>query len=449
MRTSAREPFSEEKQQRCRAILEEFIASTAHAWEARRLRRQVRVMSSFVQLARGVSSARSFEELLASLSSETADWLGTPVHGALLGLSADDVRLLASWQLPEGALEDGGRQLVLAMTRVTGRESWPVNVTPVAEDPLDPIGAADPKARAWTRIALPLMREECLIGVACLYVEDELRLVDWEREALRRRGELVALGVEALEVTRAHEAEGEWLHRVVLELLNGYRRALLRETFSGLSRVLVARLPERLRDSVPSLSLGAAACPPEGDSADVVAAVAAVVAEVSAAVAQLWEGNGRPEPAKMALDVNDVVVRAVRIARVSLDALARHRGVTVEVKFQPSVGSLPIEGSLMLVGAMVHAIESVAEAMPKGGDIYVRTGREDGHVVIAMEEYGREPLVDPLEQEGLSLNHPGLVLSVLRAIAHSHGGRVTLVPHEVRGNTLLLHLPAARQGGRD
>jgi signal transduction histidine kinase len=441
MRAPEREPFSADKQQRCRAILDEFVAATAHAWEARRLRRQVRVMSSIMQLVRGVSTARSFEEILLSLTSEAADWLGAPVHGALLRISPNDVRLLAQWQLPDGGFEDGGRQLVLAMTRTVGQEAWPVSVTLVGDDPLDPLGAMDPGARKWTRLGVPLMRDDRLIGVACLYLEDEVRLTDWELEALRRRGEIAAIGVEAVEAARAYEREQECLHRTVLELLTGYRRTLLQEMLGGLHRALPALLRRRLREAVPGLAQpGGSGQPSEGDQPDL---LGAVVAEVSAAVSQLWEGHDHPESATMPLDVNDVVVRALRIARMSLEELARRRGATVVVHFQPSAGPLPIEGSLALVGAIVHAIESAVEAMPEGGEIHVRTSRENDHAVIAIEDSGREPV---LEVDGLarfSPNYHGLVLSIVRAIAHRHGGQLTLVRRQTQGKTLFVHLPLA------
>jgi signal transduction histidine kinase len=442
MRAPAREPFSTDKQQRCRAILDEFVAATAHAWEARRLRRQVRVMSSLIQLVRGVATARSFQDILVSLASEAADWLGTPVRGALLRVPPGDIRLLAERHLPEGVLDDGGRQLVLAMTRTVGRESWPVSVAPVAEDSLDPLGAVEPAARSWTRVGLPLMRDDHLIGMACLYVEDEVRLADWELEALRRRGEIAALGVEALETARKYEGEQEWLRRVAFELLTGYRRALLEEVFSSLRRALPALLSDRLRSTVPELAQLSASSgrPVEGGQPDL---VAAVVAEVSAVVSELWRGNGHSEPATMRLDVNEIVAQALGIAKMSVEGVARRRGIALDVHFQPSERPLPIEGSLTLVGALVHAIESAVEAMPEGGELHIRTSRENGHAVIVMEDSGQQAFVDEVELACLSPHRPDLAVGVVRSITHRHGGHVTLDPRGARGKALLVHLPVS------
>jgi signal transduction histidine kinase len=443
-----RERFSIEKQQRCRAILDEFVAATAPAWEARRLRRQVRAMSSLMRLVRGVSTARTFEDVLTSLAAEVADWLGIPVRGALLGTMGGEIRLLARWQLPDEILSDGGRQMVLAMTRSGARGSGPVSVTVAGDDPLDPLATVEATARSWTRIGVPLMREEQLIGVACLYLEDEIRLADWELEALRRRGEIVALGVEAVEVARSVEAEHERLHRVAFELLTGYRWALLQEVFAGLTRRLPASLQQRLRGTLPSL-IDQSRSTTEASDADRSDLVTAVVAEVSAAFSEIWDPDGHVEPMTMALDVNDIVGRALRIAKASLEDLSRRRGVTVEIRFEPSRQPVVIQASLVLIGALVHVMETALEAMPEGGEIHIRTGQENGHAVISVEDGGRRPLESPgsAPSTRFSIKHPSVVLSLVQSIVHPYGGWVTLLPRETSGNALVLHLPALSSAG--
>jgi GAF domain len=437
MRAPEREPFSADKQQRCLAILGEFLAATAQAWEARRLRRQVRVMSSVMQLVRGVSTARSFEDVLSSVTSEAADWLGAPVHGALLRISPDGVRLLARWRLPDGAFEDGGRQLVLAMNRTVGHDAWPVSVTLVGDDALDPLGAVDAGAWGWTRLDVPLMRRDQLIGVACLYLEDEVRLADWELEALRRRGEIAAFGVEVVEAARTCKEEQECLHRMVLELLTGHQWTLLQEMFGGFHRALPAPLRGRLATAPGLADATGAGQPPEGDQPDLPGAVAT---EMSAVVSPLWEGTGSTA---VPLDANQVVVQAVRIAKTSLEEFARRRGVTVDVRLEPWAEPVLIEGSLALVGAIAHAIASAVEIMPGGGEIHVHTSRENSQAVIVLDVAGREPVLGSDRSAWLSPNPPGLVLSVVQAIAHRHGGHLTVSSGRAQGRRVSVHLPVS------
>jgi hypothetical protein len=213
--------------------------------------------------------------------------------------------------------------MFLAMTRSGARGSSPVAVAVAGDDPLDPLTSVEPAAKNWTRIGVPLMKDERLVGVACLYLEEEIRLADWELEALRRRGEIAALGVEAVEKALTADAEQERLHQVAFELMTGDRRALLQEVFGSLTRTLTVSVERRLREALPGLvsqsqSVGDTA---DSDRPDL---VTAVVSEVAGAFADLWEPNLHSE--SVTLDVNDVVGRVLRFGKTSLEDLSRRRG---------------------------------------------------------------------------------------------------------------------------
>jgi hypothetical protein len=81
--------------------------------------------------------------------------------------------------------------------------------------------------------------------------------------------------------------------------------------------------------------------------------------------------------------------------------------------------------------------------MPEGGEIRIRTSRENGHAVISMEDTGRPTThgPDPAPLARFSVRHPSVVLSLVRSIVHPYGGRATLLPREVSGNALVLYLP--------
>jgi signal transduction histidine kinase len=92
----------------------------------------------------------------------------------------------------------------------------------------------------------------------------------------------------------------------------------------------------------------------------------------------------------------------------------------------------------------VHAIESAVDAMPAGGEIRVRTGRENGHAVISVEDSGIERAggADSASLTHFSLKDPGTVLSLVRSIVEPYGGRATLLSREAPGSALVLYLPA-------
>ena len=198
MRSPEREPLTGEKVDRCCVLVEKFLAASAHAWEVRRLLEQARAMSYLLRISQGMLGARSFNDILISLASEVSDWLGITVRGVfLVDQPPQGMRIIARWNLPE-VVEEERDQLLLALARSESFGPSPVSVADVAEDPLDPLQAAIEEGETWTRICLPLMEEERLLGLACLYVGDELRPTGWMLDTLRRIGEIVGVGTKTV-----------------------------------------------------------------------------------------------------------------------------------------------------------------------------------------------------------------------------------------------------------
>jgi GAF domain-containing protein len=442
-RAVEREYFSSEKQRRCRVILDEFVAATAHAWEARRLRRQVRAMSSLIELVRRMSTVRSFDDVLVTLGAEVADWLGIPVRGALLGMAGGGVRLLSAWQLPDDILSDGGRQLFLAVTRSGAWGPGPVAVTIVGDDPLDPLAAVEPDAIGWTRITLPLMQRERLLGIVCIYVEDTLRLADWELDAFRRRADIAALGLDTVRTAVAQKAEHESLRQLMSGFFTSYRWTLVQEALGVAVRALPALLPDRLRQALPVLATRPEVAEGEGRRVDDGASL--VVDVVSDVLTGLGGRDARgmgSEP--MPLEVNEVVERALYIAKIAIDERSGDRGVGVTLRFEPEEGPLLASGSPMLVGAIVHFIESLLETMPDGGEIHVRSTREAEHAKISLSHGGEssdgDQVIGPLLAGGARL-HIELGCSIVQALARRHGGDATLSRGLSGGVRLTIRLP--------
>lgn len=177
----------------------------------------------------------------------------------------------------------------------------------------------------------------------------------------------------------------------------------------------------------------------------------AVAREVTAVLADLWECAERLEGnPPVPIEINQIVRQAIEIARDSWEKRPRWQKGSIEVTFEPAAEPLVSEASMALVSVLVHTIENAVEVLQEGGQIHIRTARENGHVLISVGEIGagaagelpEEPTPRIYSSSG---NRPlGLGLAVVRAFATRHRGEATLSKGSAGGTTLVLRLPAAQ-----
>jgi signal transduction histidine kinase len=441
MRSPVREPMSAEKRNRCRAILDEFLATSAHAWEAGRLREQIRAMASLLRMVRGTFDARTGEDILAACAAETAGWLGVPARGVLFRVApSGDIALAARYRFPEPMTSADAAQILLAVTRSRTQPEWPVGVASVTEDPLDPLHGVVPAGARWTRITLPLMGTRELLGVICLYVEDELRLSDWELDAFRHRAEIAARVLELITTLQDNAGEREWVGRTAYETLAASHRTALREALKGIDRLVATLLPERVHRLVTELH----GSPPAGGPSWTTLAEA-IAREVTSVLEGLRAEDPTGTIAEWEIDLNSLVRRVAGLARSSLVVPIDRPGGSVQLSLELAKESLVARVSPELVVALVHAIQNAVEAMPDGGEIRVRTGRDNGHALISVQDNG--PGVAALDDAFAPLvstkgkPHLGLGLAVIRVVASQHGGTASLSSGKAGGALLEIRLP--------
>jgi anti-sigma regulatory factor (Ser/Thr protein kinase) len=355
--------------------------------------------------------------------------------------------VIARWNAPRDEVETDGTQFLAALTRSAEARGWPISVVPVADDPLDPLYERAQAGETWTRICLAIMERDRLVGLACFYVDDDVRLADWERDAFWRRAEILAVGMGRVAAFEEHRGEREWLGRAAWELLTTHQHAVLQETLAAVVEFVASNLSPRLERVLVDLP-GRGDGPRDPGGPDL---VRPVVEEVTTLLQELRDTV--PSPVGSAIgpvEVNDLVRRVVEIARVKWQECPLQRGMSVDLRFEPAGEPLLVEASIALVGPLVNAIEHAVEAIPGGGCIHVRTARENGYVVISVEGSGPgvpgPPRVKPFAP-ALSTTGPPhlrLGLSVFHTFAARHGGEVRLSPGASGGTALILRLPAAR-----
>jgi signal transduction histidine kinase len=140
-------------------------------------------------------------------------------------------------------------------------------------------------------------------------------------------------------------------------------------------------------------------------------------------------------------------------------ATAQTAGVEVRTRLRPA----PISGDPVLLERLAHNLldNAIRYNLPEHGEVTVSTDTVNGHAHLSVDNTG--PPVPPYEIPGLfepfrrlpaterladatmtsTGRGAGLGLSIVRAVAHAHGGDIHASPREGGGLTVRVRLPAA------
>ncbi len=150
-------------------------------------------------------------------------------------------------------------------------------------------------------------------------------------------------------------------------------------------------------------------------------------------------------PRREALDLNELVASAAGL-------LARLTPRTVRLEVERASGVLPVDGDRgQLEQVLANLAVNAVDAMPDGGVLTVRTGRDDASVSL---EVGDTGVGMPEEVKG-RLFEPffttkpggtGLGLAVTHGIVAGLGGRIEVASEATRGSTFRVLLPMSPEG---
>ncbi|MBW1997763.1 MAG: PAS domain S-box protein [Deltaproteobacteria bacterium] len=149
------------------------------------------------------------------------------------------------------------------------------------------------------------------------------------------------------------------------------------------------------------------------------------------------------------IDLNKLVKDAVSLAEHRVRAIEEERTVELNIKsYFRSVSG--VRGSPKEIrDAVANIIINAAEAMPRGGDIFVTTEENEGSAIIYVQDSGlgipRECL-DRVFEPCFSLKaegRRGMGLSLAYAVARKHGGALEITSREGQGTRVLMKLPLA------
>jgi two-component system, NtrC family, sensor histidine kinase HydH len=166
-------------------------------------------------------------------------------------------------------------------------------------------------------------------------------------------------------------------------------------------------------------------------------------------VADQYERMGRVEPVCRAIDLNPIVENVV-----ALEPLAAQVDVKIRADLAPELPRCDLDADL-LSRALQNLIRNALEAMPKGGNLTVRTALgvdgAEGRVIVSVEDEGEG--MDPRQAERAfdefyttKPTGSGLGLAFVRRVARAHGGDATLSSRVGVGTIVQMRLPVSARG---
>ena len=156
----------------------------------------------------------------------------------------------------------------------------------------------------------------------------------------------------------------------------------------------------------------------------------------------------RHEHPNTAMDINEIVQTAVRITRPKWKDECERNGATISVHLALG-GTSPVEGNPHeLTQVVSNLIFNAVEAMPRGGDLFLRTAQEGERVLLEIRDTGagmsseaQARLFEPFFTTKKA-GH-GLGLSIVYGIIKRHRGDIDLESAIGQGTVFRIRLPKA------
>ena len=134
-----------------------------------------------------------------------------------------------------------------------------------------------------------------------------------------------------------------------------------------------------------------------------------------------------------------------------MDKQMRESNIQVETSFDPGIPEIMASTNQMRQ-VMLNILKNAKEAMPKGGVLTVRTGKEDNKVLVQIKDTGigipeeiRDKIFEAFFTTKQKVKGVGLGLSVCYGIIKDHGGDIKVESEEGKGTTFVISLPVESQ----
>ncbi len=241
-------------------------------------------------------------------------------------------------------------------------------------------------------------------------------------------------------------------NRMTAELLAQKERLVQTERVAAW-RELARRLAHELKNplfplqlTVENLMLARTQSPEQFDEVfrESSSTLLAEISNLKTIIGRFSEFSKMPHPQLQALRVNEVVRAVVKLFQAQLQTPGREP-IACRLELDESVGTIAADPDL-LHRALSNLVLNAMDAMPHGGTLTLRTGRDRGNVIIEVSDTGtgmtREECERIFTPYYTSKEHgTGLGLAIVQSVISDHGGRITVRSETGRGTTFVIELP--------
>jgi signal transduction histidine kinase len=320
---------------------------------------------------------------------------------------------------------------------------------------------ADPRFLPWreqarghglrSSAALPIRAEGQTIGAVLVYADEPEAFDAKETDLLQQATNDLAHGIllyrSKVERTRTEEA----LERTQAELTRVARATTVGELTASIAHEVNQPLAGVVTNANACLRWLAGASPDLDEARDALRRIVRDGNRASDVIARIRALLKKGEPARIRLDINQVIQEIIKLARGEM----LQRKVTLQTELTaglPLISADRVQLQQVLLNLITNALDALSAAKDRPRLLRLRTDKPDSRTVrVAVEDTGVG--VDPLQAERLfeaffttKPNGLGMGLSISRSIVEAHGGRLWATPNDGPGVTFQFTLPVENGG---
>jgi signal transduction histidine kinase len=170
----------------------------------------------------------------------------------------------------------------------------------------------------------------------------------------------------------------------------------------------------------------------------------AEISNLKGIIGRFSEFSKMPQPQLQRVKVNEIVEAVGRLFQAQFHAPGReviHCSMLLDSNLDPIAADPEL-----LHRALSNLVLNAMDAMPNGGELTLRTRRDDGRVVIEVTDTGsgltREECARIFTPYYTSKQHgTGLGLAIVQSVVSDHRGRISVQSESGKGTTFVIELP--------